>query len=289
MKKLLLLLTSSLALFALVAVPVACVHGEEDKDTGKTDKVLREFAGSVKYADAHADSASVRITDKANGAIELTLNTGLPLFQFCFSNVNIAMQGDSSVLRAQNQTVDAGNDAQFTLTLNGYLKGETLFLEVRGNELTAPLLFATTPKLFAQQPDNTCQPDGPSANYLEEFNCNWMGNASIDGALPVPLAFASTLSETGDFSIELDDCCLSPNMPPVAISLADMCFFAADKGFPDFTFSSNSAFYAFHGSKVSCPAVVDGTFSGDALTLKIELTLAGAKHIIDISNARICD
>lgn len=288
MKKLLLILSSVLAVIALFAIPLACCHDEDEKDGDKKeDKVLREFVGFVKYGEMLKDSASACLTNKANGSIELTLSTGLPLYKFDFSDVNINLQGDSSILRAQNQTIDTGNDNQFVATLNGFLKDSTLYLVITGNELTQPLYFVTEKSMLKKIVAKDCQADGPSENYIEAYNCEWEGTASFDGAAAVPVTFTSALTDDGDFTIELGACQFADKNPAVLVTLKDMCFFMAEGGFPNFSFSSDSVNTTIRGAKGAYPAAIDGEFQQETLTVKAELTIDKKVHTIEISNARI--
>lgn len=287
MKKLLILLSSLIAVVALIAIPVACSHDDDESngEEGET-KVVIDTVGFVSYGDIQSDTASASIIKENDNKISILLSTGLMGLSPRFNDVTITMQGDTSVFYGKNTTDEVG-----LLELKGYLFNSELYLQVTGGQYTDTLVFATNKDLLSIRDNSSdCKSDIPTDEYLQYFdNAKWAGKASYDGADPVDVTFSTTLAENGVFAIDLGECQFSASAPKMNIKLNDMCFFLGNNE-PDASFKGAAASYNMYGMEGSLPADVSGSCADGKLQFKVEnINVAGSTHSIVITDASVSE
>lgn len=304
MKKFFLFVTSVITIVSLAALPMACSHDDEESD-GANEVVpvqnVQTYQGTLLYGTLSKDSVTARIT-KSEGSISISVSTNIPYLSYDFSDVSIKVSGDTSYLRAQNETIDTGSDAQLTLALNGmmYDNCSQLYLVVTGTELNDTLFFATDKAMLGKGSSNEKEVvDGlteVSDAYRELMNGTWEGIATYDGVDSGTITFTTSIDENGHINVDLGKCKFSEKMPEMNIVLNNMVIDVPAGEEPDggnskksdelaFEFFGSSATYTMGKVEGQLGAEVKGDCNSGVLNLGLGLSVMNKEHTIAIANA----
>lgn len=282
----------------LVALPMACSHDDEESDA--QDKAVpvqnvQTYQGTLMYGTLTKDSVVARIT-KSEGNISISVSTNIPYLSYDFSDVSIKVSGDTSYLRAQNQTIDAGSDAQLTLELNGmmYDNCNQLYMTITGTELTDTLFFATDKSLLGQRSSENGEKEVAPAvdavvnfqDYADLLNGVWEGEATYDGVESGTISFTTAMDENGKVSVDLGVCKFSEKMPEMTIVLDNMTLTEGEGEEPSFGLYGTSASYKMGGMAGSLGAEIKGSCVGGTLEIGLGLSVMKKDHTIAITNAK---
>ncbi|MBP3716943.1 MAG: hypothetical protein J6I79_05515 [Paludibacteraceae bacterium] len=291
MKKIFLFVTSLVAVASFAFLPMACSNDDEESENEPTPaQDVQAYSGTLMYGQLTKDSVFAKITKK-DGNISLSISTGIPYLSYDFSDVNIKVSGDTSYLRAQNETIDTGSDAQLTLAMDGkmYDNCNQLYLVITGTELTDTLFFATDKAMLGlgnfSAPD--LFPNEPTEAYKELLNGVWEGEATYDGQESGFITFTSSITDNGFVDIDLGKCKFSEKMPEMNIVLDAMYFFSnLDTENMNFDLKGFSASYTLGKISDKLGANINGNYENGSLTLDLSLSVMNKDHTIAIKNAK---
>lgn len=291
MKKILLLISSLLAVLALIAVPLACSHDDDDSGTGDGNNVqlVIDTVGFLKYGSAVKDSANVSIVKESNGKISLTIETGIPYLTARFSDVNVTrVSGDTSYFHATEDLVDPTQDKKMTRILDGFmlLKEKSLYIQIKGADLDNYLYFSSDKSMLGAQEESKDSLSGKLTPAHIDTYCNeWSASAVYDSAAAIQSSFKTALTEDGQFSVDLGACKFSEKAPEMNIVLNGLTFVALDG--VACSFSGSSANFTMGSVTGSLPADVKGSCNGEVMNITISLTVGKTPHTIVLNDCRI--
>ena len=130
------------AVSAVSLLLCACQQG--NKQTGKHEAIA-VYNGYVKYGDAVSDSAQVVLLRGDDNKIQMVVNSGLPYLSASFPEVNVQIDGEKSVLKAHDETLDTGMEDCVDVHLYGVISEGNKRLDLRmvGTDMKDTLFFST--------------------------------------------------------------------------------------------------------------------------------------------------